>query len=276
MRAFTLGLVLSFAVSSLMASGGTLDAGRKAADRGDYTTAIALWSQRLADFEEPERIEILIRRGEAYRALGHYQEAQQDFQAARKADNPVLEAIAAQALGRVYFLQREFTKAEQLLRGSLEQARQQELSLLAAAGSNTLGSIQFERGENDEARTSYAQALAMARRAGDVGLVAVVHRNLARLAGSEARAMDELRAARDAAAAVGIPHERAELLLGIAVEALGSVSSVAGQELARDALRQVALIAEEIGTPRLKSLAAGHLARLHEKQGQFDEALTLT
>jgi CHAT domain-containing protein/predicted negative regulator of RcsB-dependent stress response len=279
-HAFTLGLVLSFAVSTLLASGSSLDTAKKAADRGDYTTAIALWSQLLADSEESERNEILIRRGEAYRALGHYQDAQQDFQlartAARKADNRVLEAVAAQALGRVNFLQGEFTKAEPLLHASLEQARQQELSVLAAANYNMLGRIQVEKGQHDKARSSYAEALAMAQQAGDKGLVAMVHCNLARLAGGEATTMEALLSAKDAALAVAIPHEQAELLLRIAVEALDSVNSLAGQELTSDALRRVAIIAEEIDTSRLRSLSAGYLARLHEKQGRLNEALALT
>jgi CHAT domain-containing protein/Tfp pilus assembly protein PilF len=263
-----------------MASGSTLDEANKAVARGDYTTAIALWNRLLAGVEDPNRIELLIRRGETYRALGHYQDAQQDFQvawlAAQKAAKPILEVIATQALGRIYFLQRKFTEAEQLLRASLEQARQLELSVLAAASANTLGSIQHEQGQKAKAKISYAQALAMAQQAGDDGLVAVVHRNLAWLAGNDARIMEELREARTAAENVETPHERAELLLGIAVEARDSVSPAAGQEFAAEALRQVATIAEEIDAPRLKSLAAGHLGQLHEKQGHLTEALAFT
>jgi CHAT domain-containing protein len=279
-HAFTLSLVLSFVGFSLMASSNSLVEGKKAAARGDYATAIALWSQLLADIEEPKPIDILIRRGEAYRALGHYQDAQRDFQvalsAARKTENLTLEVVATQALGRVYFLQREFTKAEQLLHASLEQARQQELSVLAAASTNMLGRIQYEKGQLDEARTSYAKALGMAQQVGDNGLVTEIYRNLARSSGSEVRTMEALLSARDAAVAVDIPHEQAELLLGIAVDALGSVSAVAGQALATDALQRVAIIAEEIDSPRLKSLSAGYQAKLHEKRGHMNEALALT
>jgi CHAT domain-containing protein len=279
-RAITLGLAFTLAVSGLTASGNTLDEANKAVARGDHTTAIALWSRLIAEVEDTNRIEFLIRRGEAYRALGHYQDAMQDFQdarlAAQKAVKPLLEVVAIQALGRLYFLQRKFIEAEQLLRASLRQARQLERSVLVAASANTLGSIQYEQGQKAKAKIRYAQALAMAQDAGDDGLVAVVHRNLARLAGNDARIMEELRKARNAAENEETPHERAELLLGIAVDARDSVSPAAGQEFATEALRQVATIAEQIDEPRLRSLAAGHLGRLHETQGRLIEALALT
>lgn len=278
-RPVCLGLILAAAIGHA-ASGSALDEGKAAATRGDYAAAIAHWSALVVRPGDPQCLEALIRRGQTYRALGHYREAQADLReaqtVAQEAGNAVLEAVAIQALGDVHFLEGDFAAAERLLRASLAQATRLGLPGLAAASANILGSVQYNQGHRREAGATYGQALVLAERADDPGLVAAIHRNLARAVASENRALKELQEARKAVVAVASPYERAEVLLAIGVEAQRSIKAQTGLGLAYDVLRQASTIADGIGAPRLSSLAAGYLGRLYEQQGRLSEARTMT
>lgn len=140
-----IGLVVMTAVSWTESQGGLLADGTAAAARGEYAAAIDRFSALLAKPDAPGRIQALIGRGEAYRALGLHVDTGNDYTAAvtaaQQAGQPVLEAVATQGLGQLYFLQRDLPRAEQLLSTSLERAEQLALPALAAASANGLGSI---------------------------------------------------------------------------------------------------------------------------------------
>lgn len=267
-----LGLILLAAIAVQPVLGGAMEEGKAAASQGDYAAAIAHWSSLVTVPDHPQRLEALIRSGEAYRALGHLWDAQVNLEEARtvaeETGRPVLQAVATQALGHMHFLQRGLATAEQLLRTSLAQARRLQRPALAAASANSLGSVFASQRRTDEAKSLYRQALAFARQAGDPGLVAAARRNLAALLhGAEAAA--QLQAAREAATDVTSPYEQADLLLGIALEADDSV-------LRYQALREAQRIAEAIDAARLRSLAAGHLAAFYENRGRLAAARALT
>ncbi|MBU4264328.1 MAG: CHAT domain-containing protein [Proteobacteria bacterium] len=278
-RFLLFSLIILTAYQAPGLSAGVLEEGKEAVTRGDYAAAVTHWSRLLTASDDSARIEILIRRGEAFRALGRYEEAEADLVAARdgarQESREVLEAVATQVLGEVNFIQRDFAEAERQLRASLKQAERLDLPALAAAAANGLGNVQYRQDQSEEAEVSYGMALGFAQRAGDFGLVASAHRNRARLAAGTERALEELTAARKAAAVVEPLYERAELLLGIGVEAMRSVSGEAGRVLAHDVLSQALAIAERIDAPRLCSLAAGRLGGLYEKQNLLPEARLL-
>lgn len=274
------GLFVLFAVNTHAAPNSALQEGKAAAARGDLVGAISSWNQVISEPDSPlVYLEALIRRGEAYRVLGHYHVAKADLEEAQtnahKTGNLMLEVVATQALGHLYFQQRDFSLAEDLLHTSCKQARQLELFDVAAVSGNMLGSIEFERGQKEKAEASFRDALSLAQRSNDHGLIAAVHRNLARLVGNEDAALHELRVAREAVGSVEEPYERAELLLGIAVEAQKSVKGDAGVGFAHEALREVERIADDLDNPRLQSLVAGYLASLYKQQGRPVEARVL-
>ncbi len=268
------GFILFIALGLRPVLGGALEDGKVAAMHGDYSAAVAHWSKLVVQSDDPRRIEALIRRGEAYRVLGHYWNARTDLSeaqaAAQEAGNALMEAVATQALGHVHFLLRDLPTAERLLRTSLEQAIRLQRPTLAAASANSLGSVLFNLGRIDEAKVRYEQALALAQQAGDPGLVVAARRNRVLLLPNE-EALAELRAAREAAAAVASRYERADLLLGIAF-AIKEDDLVLRYHVLHDALS----IAEDIGASRLKSLAAGYLAVLYEDRGRLVKARALT
>jgi CHAT domain-containing protein len=254
--------------------GGALDDGKVAAMHGDYCAAVTHWSKLVVQPDHPQRLEALIRRGEAYRALGHYLNAQTDLSeaqaTAQEAGKTLMEAVATQTLGYVNFLLRDLVTAEMLLRTSLEQAIRLQRPTLAAASANSLGSVLSNLGRMDEAKGLYEKALALAQQAGDPGLEVAARLNRARLLSGE-EALAELRAARVSVAAVALPYERAELLLGIAL-AIKKDDPTLRYHVLHEALS----IAEDIGASRLKSLAAGHLAVFYEDRGHLAKARTLT
>jgi CHAT domain-containing protein len=272
-RRVLFGFLWLTAVLIQPALGSALEEGKAAAIGGDYPAAIRHWSRLLAQPDAPQRLEALIRRGEAYRALGHYRSAEADFKAAqteaRETGHALWEAMATQLLGQVHLLQHEFTAAEEQLRASLAQALRLQQPALAAASANSLGSVLFHQRRNDEAKARYGQALTLAQQAEDPGLVVAARRNRASLLHGE-HALAELRAAQEAAAAVASPHERTELLLGIAIEATGDAV------LRYQSLKQALNTAKSLDAPRLQSLAAGHLAAFYEEQGHIAKAHTLT
>ena len=273
-RTVLFGLIFLTGLGLQPALGGALEDGKEAAMQGDYSAAIMHWNKLIIQSDNPQRLEALIRRGEACRALGQYRQARVDLSeaqaAAKQSGNAPMEAVATQALGYVYFLMHDFIAAERLLHAGLEQAIRLDLPALAAAGANNLGSVLSSQGRIDEALGYYEQALALAQQAGDQGLVVATRRNRALLLSGE-EALTELRAARETAAGVASPHERAELLLGIALAIKPD-----NPEPYYQVLHESSSIAEGLGDLRLKSLTAGYLAVLYENQGHFVRARALT
>ncbi len=272
---FILGILLLFVAGMHPVMASSPEDDESGALQNDPVAVVAHWSKLIARQGHPRRIEAFIRRGEAYRFMGRYRDAQLDFRdaqiAARQKKDQVFENLATQMLGQVLFLQGESAEAERILLGSLEQATRLRNPLLEAASANKLGSVLASREIIDEAGERYELALALARQAGDPGLIAAVHCNRARLLDGE-EAVAELRAAQETAAEVAFPRERARLLLGIAAAA----QDVAAPVFREQVLVQALDIAAKIDEPRLKSLASGYLAAFQEDLGYLAKSQALT
>jgi CHAT domain-containing protein len=247
-------------------------------------------SRQLDSLDGSERISALIRRGEAYRGMGHFRDAEADFReafdAARDQKHSVLEIVAAQSLGYIHFLKNDPVQAESLLRFAFEKANAQNRPDLIAGCANRLGGVLFSRDQREAAVELYGFALENVFKADDPGLEAAIYRNLASALTEDARAMEALDAAGKAAARVSCIDERVELLLGIAAEAQSRKGRGAALSFSYPLLHSAYILvtgdldnpADEssFGRLRLQSLAAGELGALYEHQGRVAEAIGLT
>ncbi len=238
------------------------------------------WSDRLIEAEAKERVEILIRRGEAYRSQGHYLKAASDFQqalqVARAEHDPFFEAVAKQALGYVMFLRGNSHRAESMLRCALQKAKTLDRPRLTAVCANRLANVLFARDHEKEARSLYTISLDQAIRTGDAGLEARVRLNLVRLSSKQETAVRQLRKARRAACSVSSPEGRVWLLLAVAAETRKSWTDDKGVFFAHTCLNEAFSLALHTGSKRLLSLSAGRLGELYEHRARFEEARGLT
>lgn len=251
-----------------------------AGELDDYAAAIEHWSQEISTTKADKVIPLLLRRGEAYRALGHYQKAEMDFSAAHDRandfDKPLLGAIAAQSLGYIYFQQQHLSQAEALLRSAFETAQLLNQPALAATCANRLGIVLFTRGYPEEARELYLTALDFNQKEEDPGLRATLYRNLAHLETDNTRAFEHLYAAQKSIQTIESPREQAKLLIAIAVEAQKKDPDNKQLAFRYDALNNGLSLGTNTGSKRLISLAAGKLGNLYEGQKQLKGALTFT
>ncbi len=260
-------------------------------ERGDYAAAIDYWSSELrqADPAGPpaRRHELLMRRGEAYRTLGHYRDAVSDFSAlyqeAGNSGDQVWQALAAGALGNAYAQIGQLEPAHSLLHEALSLARRLDLPLLGAATSNHLGNLLARSNQPEPARAGYLDALEWARNNGDQALVLRVRINLARLelADRPAQALAILADVHEKAGQLAPGQERVLLLLAVGrlaqrMEGLEGEAAKSRIALSHAALQEAAMAATALGDRRLISLAQGTLASLYESAGQTEQAVGLT
>lgn len=274
------GLVVLGLVALQVKSAGAADDMGTVAVQGTEAITVEDWSQQLSHATGKKTITLLLRRGEAYRSMGHYLKAAADFSAARDQaktlEQPLLEIVAAQCLGFVYFLQQKMSMAQSLLSTALESAKSLGQRDLAAACANRLGTVSFHQGHVQKARKLYFEALDFNQNGDDFALRATLYRNLARIEKDNTLAFEHLYTAAKIAQAIESPYEQAQLFLGIAAEAQSRDSDNTRHAFRYDALNQAWLIAIGTGSPRLISQAAGRMGRLYETRNRFEDALTLT
>lgn len=244
----------------------------------NYAAAIEHWTYVLPHAKGAEEIKTLLRRGEAYRGLGHFTKAQSDFTAAlekaKSMKHPLLEVVAAQSLGYIYLLEQNPAMAEPLLTSAFEKAKSLDQNALAASCANRLGTLLYNQGKPEKARERYLEALAFSKKANDPALGATIYRNLARVAQTDDLAMAHLVAARQLAMEVTSPVEQASLLVGIATEAGAKAPHDQHMGFRYEVLQKALSLAGD--SSRLTSFAAGEMGKLYEIQGRFQEALSLT
>jgi tetratricopeptide (TPR) repeat protein len=245
--------------------------------QNSYQSTIARESLIIGSADAAQKVPALIRRGEAYRAAGHFREARSDLQKAvalaKEAGSGVLEAAANYALGTLLFQQQKDAAAQKHLQAAKEQAERLHKPQLVAAAANTLGSVYADQKLPERAAGCYRDALRTAEEIRDAGLIVAVRINLARL--RDTSKQEQLDEAWKAAGEVPERRERAELLLGIA----GESSRSGGKTMrlfAYKVLREVLDITDAATTPRLHSLANGELGALYEQEGRMPEAQVMT
>ena len=257
---------------------------------GTKANGIACLTRQLDDLEGRARIEALVRRGEAYRRLGHYTDAATDFQsalhAARADEEPVLAIVASGSWGYVNFLRSESSSAETLLRSALADAKALNRPDLVASCANRLGQVLAAQNLDMEARALFQTAIRQAKLLNDPGMEAAGYCNMAGVLTDDDNAMAALAASRKATDRIADTKERIELLIAVASEAKTRVRK--GRKAlaaAYDALSVAyALAGEEPAFPeaetkethRLRSMVFGEFGALYEDDGRIEEALDLT
>ncbi len=221
-----------------------------------------------------------MRRGEAYRALGHYEKAQADYSAAldkaKIADLPLLEIVAAQSSGYIYFLQQNLDDAKPLLRSAFENAKKLDQPALAASCANRLGIVLVNQGQPQNAEKLYLEALDLNRKETDPVLDATLYCNLAEIETDHTAAFTHLLKAHKITNTIASPYEKVTLLLSIAARAKSKDLDDQWLEFRYDTLNLALSLAVDGGFTRLISLAAGKMGTLYERRGKFKDALTLS
>jgi len=277
---FFVGLILLILLIPHTVFCSSFNDAKSAMANGEYAEAVGYWTQYLSAATDPDRVELFIRRGEAYRALGFYNEAQTDFESAidiaRNMNSPVMETAAMQSLGYVYFLKRDLAMAESLLRNSFAKSETLNQPVLSAACANRLGIVLYNEAKISESYTFYKKALDHIKRADDPGLEATIRLNIARVLSDQNLAMAEILEAKNKVDLVESPYERAELLMNIAASVQQMGMEKQKTKFCYDTLQEANIIAKNLGTFRLRSLSAGMMGAIYERNGRISEALSLT
>lgn len=270
-----------------------LGRGANAFRLGDVIQATQDWTEairfcRIAGDRALES-EALSRRGEAFSALGHVGRAKEDLTAALRlaesAGDAGRLAAALGALGNAYFLSREPDQARPLLDRSLDLARRHGLAGIRAANANNLGNLLAAAGENQAALAAYAESVEAARAAADATLASTALANAARVHAGSGRTEEADRLLAEAARTLSpVPASRAKafglIAIGRQAQTMAADApkpqAAARLRLAYASLREATIVGEQIGDPRVTSLAFGSLGNLYEESGRREEAASLT
>jgi CHAT domain-containing protein len=273
----------------------------KASD--ELQSKITTLSENLQKSNGKNRVELLLKRGEAYRLLGYYPDALADFdkaltlskqemakQESLKNANPdleLLEIAATQSLGYIYFLLQDTKKAETLLRSAFEKSQRfTNLSAnlsLSASCANYLGNVLAFDDRKEEAFEFYKKALDYLKKINDPILEATIHRNIASILSDKEIAFDHLGKAKDIALTVEkittnkeTIAEMARVLIDIAAEYEAKEPEPDGDALRYSLLDKALSTALNLNDQRLISLASGELGKLYESRGRVEDAIKLT
>ncbi len=269
----------------------SLSRARTAALNGDLERAIEEWTVAEDAFlqagDNRGRIEVLLRRAEAYARRGFVPEAVADLNLCRGLAEDIGEvgrlAEIDGAMGSA-LLYRDRPMAEHLLRQSLARAKSEGRWGVAASTLNNLGNILAIGREVVAAREAYEESTAAAIRAGDSLIAATAGINAARLAvaGGDADAAQlHLAGVRGQLEQLPLGSARTRLTLAQAVvllrmhENLGDGADARRYHIYRG-LTLAASDATTLSDPRDMAAARGYLGHLYEVEGRLSEALTLT
>ena len=264
---------------------------RAAALNGDLERAIEEWTVAEDAFLQAGdyrgRIEVLLRRAEAYARRGFVPEAVADLNLCRDLAEVTGEvgrlAEIDGAMGSA-LLYRDRPLAEHLLRQSLARAKSEGRWGVAASTLNNLGNILAIGREMGAAREAYEESTAAAMQAGDSLIAATAGINSARLAaagGDTEAAQLHLARVRGQLEQLPLGSARTRLTLTQAVillhmhENLGDGADARRYYIYRG-LTSAANDAATLSDPRDLAAAQGYLGRLYEVEGRQAEALTLT
>ncbi|MCP4698419.1 MAG: CHAT domain-containing protein [Gammaproteobacteria bacterium] len=168
-------------------SGGLVQQGQTYFQRGAYEQAIEQWQAAQAEIGKDtyRYIDIRIRLGAAYQAIGEYDAAEHALQQAlscQTGGTRVQQALLYSQLGDLASAKRELKKAEEYLGKSLRIARKLDNPAVLAHALNNLGTVLSEQGQNHhEALKAFDEAAGLAETAGNSGLQIKALRNRIRI-----------------------------------------------------------------------------------------------
>lgn len=259
---------------------------------GQFENAVQTWTDALRDKQIKDnakvRIDIWVRRAEAYQALGRHQKAIADLSEAFKAatgvkDDELLARIRG-SLGNAYFFTGDLVRAEVELTESLKFAQSQKKFTLIARTQNNLGNVRYALGRLDEAATGFRASHENAMRAGDQEIAATALLNAARVTFDLGGLGEVQSLAKDAGAGFAKLEDSHFKAMGLiaAGQMLNRLSRIDNKpssdrlSLAFSNLELAKRVAESIGDDRAGSYAHGALGGMYEDQHRLKEALQLT
>jgi CHAT domain-containing protein len=232
-----------------------------------YAWALGLWWAAGLAWGGPDDFAARFARGTALLRDGQYFLARDSLAAAQKmAIGPVQKAEARGWLGLVQFRMHHREEAEALLREALAAGGTEALD--RARWTAALAELQAERGNTEQARRGYTEALALA--GGDPALAAGIRLGQAGLLSGDRR-LAALQDIAESLATIEPPEDRARYLNNLGSQAADLAAG--GEPLAYRSFEQAA---GTVGAPpRVKAEAQGGLARLYENRKRVEESLRL-
>jgi CHAT domain-containing protein len=276
-------------LGSALPNDGTDPASRaaEAARTGRFAQAVVAWTEAAGQARsignQLDETDILMRRAEAYLALGRVSEALADLGQARQLARAVgasdrLAAVDAMT-GNAYFAIGDTDRALALFTDGVA-ADTGNAPDAVATTLNGLGNLLFDRKSYEDSLVAYQRGAELARRLNDPALDATIGINEARSLAALGRLYEaEGRLARAAAALdrAAPDHRTAFLLVGHASVLMDVQEALARSEPRRfhaieNSLLRAADLAGRLGDRRTQAQAVGRLGLLYERQGHLDKA----
>ncbi len=279
------GLILSLFISTAAIAVGQPDAARLY-QRGDFEHAAQAWGETAAyqknQNNHASRLQALLGKAEALRALGRYPQAadtlSEALELANNTSDSTSQALILNSMGNISQLSGKLPEAEHYLNSSLELSGKIARHDLLAAVHNNLGNLRTAQERYLDALAAYELSAQHSLQAGNPVLRSQALSNAARaaaLGGASQRAISFAQDALGLVSSLENSHDKAFLLLSLG-QLQGQLSA---QENAlantHKILTQALAVADAIGDARSRSYALGYLAQLYEQQGRDEEALEL-
>lgn len=241
--------------------------------------ALSSLNKSIDSAQGQNRIKFLIQRGQFFRKVGYYKKALADFECAKalaeNSSHSHLAILADHETGYLLFLSGDPKSAEKILRKAQKDAETQKLASLEASSANYLGTVLAAVEKTEEAYHIYQIARNKAKNAGDVGMEAVILKNIAHILADDDQSVAHLIVARELAGQVRGANEKMDILLGIGAEAWER-DTEKGFRLAFEVFSVALALARDHGDLRRQSQSLGGLGKLYRHLGQMTDAQKAT
>ncbi|SEH07371.1 CHAT domain-containing protein [Candidatus Venteria ishoeyi] len=254
----------------------TVRQGEEAFSQGAYAKAINNWQQALPQLESNAQVDLHIRIGSAYQALGDYRTAYQYLlQHQKSATQQQQILIHSQLADTLLGMQQTLAAAEQFEQG-VKLARQTQQPQMLAHILNHQGTFFSVQDKTKQAEETYEQAYQQAEQAQDADLQINIRSNQARLALQQQNITQSLQHLQQAQAllpkinfALAQQLALAQLALRIHRESQHPQALAFAENRLQLAAQNPATAKE---TPRLQAQVRGYLGQVYERKGEIAHA----
>src|SRR5262245_3179947 len=286
-RLWRLAVLGSLLAASVGRAGAESDGASRAAElsrSGRFEEAALAWRELAQGFaaegRRGEQVSALVRAADAQQAVGRYPDSLQTLAEAQAllgegSGRAELAAIEG-AIGNAYVALGPPGLAREHLTKGVELAKAAQASALTAALLTNLGNLDASKQAYADATRDYAEAAALAAKAGDSMLAARALANQAQAAQRAGAPAGEVKASLARATALADELPDSDAKASVLISAGRTYARLGDLEPAHGLLRRADAVAEATGNLRAQSYALGYLGALYEDQERLDEALALT
>ncbi len=253
-------------------------AGRQALSSYDHKSALYSFTRadEIINDDDPQKIGILLARGEAYARLGKTAEAMLDFEeslaSAKRADDATGEADALDRLGTMHFSQGKIEEAHECYQKSLE--LRQSISDHTGIGKslNNIGNIHYSQGRCDKASEFYLESIEVRKRINDMNGAADAMNNMGLIHKSRGRYDEALEYFQEALEIKKKSKDRrneANLLLNMGILHFNKAEYSKAMEYFENSL----VLSSETGNLQGETRSLNSLGNTYCRTGNFEEAL---